>query len=269
MTDPATLRAVLEERRTHVLADLVALEAPPLDGAPDPSLTARLRANSEDELREVDAALGRLGDARPRRRHRRLPAVAVVAVALAALAALTAGAVEPRRSGGFVTGGVASSAAGPTTSAPRDLGAVTNEELEEVVQANPSIVPMRLALVERYLRAGDAARARTHALRALEEPIEGAERARALKYLGWSTALVGRPAEGSALLEESLAMVPDDLDTMWFLANVRLDAKADAAGAVTLLERILAEHIPDDRRKVVADRLQEARRVAGTSTGQQ
>src|SRR5689334_11212450 len=50
----------------------------------------------------------------------------------------------------------------PTGSAPpdttqdgRNLSQVSNEEMEAVLAANPDVVPMRLALVERYLRAAD------------------------------------------------------------------------------------------------------------------
>ena len=43
----------------------------------------------------------------------------------------------------------------PTTTV--DLSSVPNEELERVVAENPDIVPMRLRLVERYLRGATAA----------------------------------------------------------------------------------------------------------------
>src|SRR5437899_9574253 len=42
-----------------------------------------------------------------------------------------------------------------TTQDGRDLSQVSNDEMETVVAANPDVVPMRLALVERYLEAAD------------------------------------------------------------------------------------------------------------------
>ncbi|HEX2064261.1 MAG TPA: tetratricopeptide repeat protein, partial [Acidimicrobiales bacterium] len=144
----------------------------------------------------------------------------------------------------------------------RDLSTVSNEDMEAVVAANPTVSGMRLALVERYLRAGQLEKARRHAHAALEHATDQAEQQRALKYLGWSTAVLGKPEEGVLLLERSLALAPDDLDNMWFLANVRLVGLDDAAKAIPLLERILRAPIDDQRRQVVEGKLAAARAEA-------
>jgi tetratricopeptide (TPR) repeat protein len=264
----STERVALEEWRDRALEDLAALERSTAADLLDGDLVERLRRNSQAEVAAALEALDRVDGPRPAARWHRAPLVACALAALVGLVALAATAVGPRPAGGFVTGGVAADSddAAVDPARGRDLASVSNEDMEEVVRANPDVVPMRLALVERYLRAGDPEKARRHALRALERPLDDAERARALKYLGWSTALVDRPAEGAALLEESLSLVPTDLDTMWFLGNVRLDAGGDPAGAAALFGQILAEDIPDDRRRVVAARLDDARRrLAGAS----
>lgn len=154
--------------------------------------------------------------------------------------------------------------------AGRDLAAVTNEEMEQVVAANPTVVGMRLALVRRYLEAGDAESARRHAQVALDQNPPLPDRQRAEKFLGWSTALLGRAAEGAALLEDSVRLDPGDLDAVWFLANVRLVGLDDPAGAVTLLEQLLGSPAlapatgDTARRAVVEQKLLEAKtRLSG------
>jgi hypothetical protein len=159
--------------------------------------------------------------------------------------------------------------AAPTGSAPpattqdgRDLSQVSNEEMEAVITANPDVVPMRLALVERYLRAADgestldAARsqlekARFHAGEAAARATTTADHARALRDLGWSTARLDDPTTGAKLLEESLAEAPDNADAIWFLANVRFNGLHDAAGAAPLLAALLADNPADPQRQAI------------------
>lgn len=149
--------------------------------------------------------------------------------------------------------------ADPGAAAGRDLSSVTEAEMEEVVSANPRVVPMRLALVERYLRKGDLEAAERHADVALGQATEPDDRQRALQLAGWLTALGGNPTEGAALLTKSLQLDPDDLDTQWFLANVRLVGLNDPTGAATMLEGMLARDLAPDKRSAVEAKLAETR----------
>jgi cytochrome c-type biogenesis protein CcmH/NrfG len=153
-----------------------------------------------------------------------------------------------------------------TTRDGRDLSQVTNEELEAVVTANPGVVPMRLALVERYLRAADGEqtaaarttqlqRARFHAGEAAARATLTADQARALRYLGWTTALLTDPAQGAALLEQSLAKEPGNPDALWFLATVRFDRLQDPAAAKPLLEQLLTTAVDAAQRQAVQAKL--------------
>jgi hypothetical protein len=138
--------------------------------------------------------------------------------------------------------------------------------MEAVVIANPDVVPMRLALVERYLSAADgeqtaAARttqleqARFHAGEAAARATTPADQARALRYLGWTTALLTDPARGADLLEQSLVKEPGNPDALWFLATVRFDKLNDAAAAKPLLEQLLTIPVDDAQRQAVQTKL--------------
>ena len=138
-------------------------------------------------------------------------------------------AVEPRTAGGFATGG-------PETSTI-DLSTLSNEEMEAVVAANPDVIPMRLALARRYVEAGDFSAALPHYFAVLEQEERNPE---ALMYLGWMTYVSGDAATGVALIEQSLEAAPGDLLATWLLANARYHGLGDRAGAVPLLEAVLA-----------------------------
>ena len=160
--------------------------------------------------------------------------------------------------------GSASNGGGPpaTTQDGRNLSQVSNEEMEAVIAANPDVVPMRLALVERYLRAADGEtsldaakaqleKARFHAGEAAARATTAEDRGRALRDLGWSTARLDDPATGAKLIERSLAESPDSSDAIWFLANVRFSGLHDPAGAAPLLAALLADNPPDPQRTAI------------------
>ena len=189
-------------------------------------------------------------------------AAALVVLGIAVGAWLLVGGHDAARS-------VAPDQAGPTPSTTqdgRDLSQVSNEEMETVVAANPDVVPMRLALVERYLHAADGEtnddarvtqlqKAQFHAGEAAARATVPADQARALRYLGWTTAMLTDPAKGAALLEQSLTAEPGNPDTLWYLATVRFDRLHDAAAAKPLLTQLLTLPIADTQRTVVQAKL--------------
>jgi hypothetical protein len=205
-------------------------------------------------------------------RHRRLSDRALVAVIVAgvALLAATGGALLVLSGHNAARSSSAETAsAGPTpatTQDGRDLSQVPNEEMETVVAANPDVVPMRLALVERYLHAADAEqttdarleqlqRANFHAGEASARATAPADQAKALRYLGWTTALLTDPTKGAGLLEQSLVKEPGNPDALWFLATVRFDKLNDPAAAKPLLEQLLQTPVDESQKTAVQDKL--------------
>jgi len=226
------LRIDLERRRDRALDDLVALDAQVASGELDTATAAELRARYQAEaaaaLRALEAPVV---SPAPGRSGKRIAAalIAFAAIAVVVVIALVK-AVEPRPDGGFATGG-------PETATTLDLATVSNEEMEQVVAANPDVIPMRLALARRYVEEGDFSSALPHYFAVLERDERNPE---ALMYLGWMTYLSGDAATGVGLLEQALAVAPDDVLAMWLLANARYYGLDDRAGAVPLLEAVLA-----------------------------
>lgn len=255
MTDT---RAELEERRDLALRDLAELEEQLRAGDVDAAAAAELRTRYEQEaaaalraLRRLDAGSSPAMADRDERRGRRwvVPAVASLAVAAVAVAAVALpGFVGQRPAGGFVTGNEVADG--------RDLSQVTNEEMEQVVAANPDIVEMRLRLAHRYLDEGDHGKAFDHYMAVLDRQPHP----EAMSHLGWVVFQQGDVELALRLLEESRQRDPVHPETMWFLANVHLYGRGDAAAALPLLEQLLQRTDLGDQRAHMQDVLDEARR---------
>lgn len=251
-----TTRASLEERRDLALRDLVDLDEQEAAGEIPAARARQLRQRYEadaarafdrlDELDRVDrdpeAGSDPAGRARAETESRPTPAaggsvvggrrriagVALVGAVAAAVVLSVRGDLMPRPAGGFVTGN--------EVTGGRDLSEVTNAEMEEVVAANPDVVPMRLRLAHRYLEDGEYDRAVEHYLAVLDrEPAP-----EAMAHLGWLVFLDGEVEVAADLLVASLERDPDDPETLWFLANVRLYGQQDAAAAKPLLQELLS-----------------------------
>jgi len=174
--------------------------------------------------------------------------------AVVALLLVVGGGDDEGDDGGGSGGGTAAA-----TATARDLSSVPDDELERVVAEHPGVVPMRLALVERYLRAGDLEAAQAHAEEAAVRADVVGDRARALRYLGWTTALLGEPEQGEGLLVQSLGLDPSDRDGLYFLARVRYELLDRADLALEPLERLDAMAMDDEQRRLVDDLLARVR----------
>ncbi len=231
---------LLEQRRDQSIADLRALDAQVAAGEIAADDAARLRRRYEtdvaDALEAIDAARG----AAPAGRSARRVWFGVVAFAVAAAGVVFAltRAVEPRDDTGPLSG-----VAADVVTSGVDLSTITDQQMEEVVAANPDITDMRLALARRYVEEGDFSSALPHYLYVLNQ----GPNAEALMYVGWMTYLSGDPDTGASLLERSLSMAPDDVLAQWFLANVRYTGLNDVAGALPLLQAVIdSGQAPDD-----------------------
>ncbi len=200
-------------------------------GEVDPETAANLRATYEAE-RAADVAPA------PSRLPRLIAGGTVLVVGLAVVIFAVVRAADPREPGEFATGGIAQDGG-------RDLASVTNEELEQVVAANPDVIPMRLALARRYFNDGDFSAALPHYLAVLEDEAHP----EALANVGWMAYLSNEPRTAAGYLEHSLEVAPGYLPAQWFLANVRLFGLDDPAGAEPLIRAVLAaDDVPPDVR---------------------
>ncbi|TQM09881.1 tetratricopeptide repeat protein [Pseudonocardia kunmingensis] len=245
-------QAQLRQLADQAVRDIVELEAQVAAGeiteAGARPLRHRYETTAGRALQAVDA-LGPEGDAaaetRPRPRGWTLAYVMAGVVALMAAVVLLPTSVLQRPAGGFVTGNEAVQGVAP----PLDpSAAVTDEQLEQVVDANPEVVGMRLALADRYAGQGEYDRAVRHYLEALRREPRNVE---GLAGLSWLLLQVGQPQEALTAANEALSIDPAHIRALWSKANIQLHGVDDPTGArATLQELARRDLTPEDRTQV-------------------
>lgn len=243
-------REELEQRRDQALRDLDELERQHAEGELTDADAARLRLRYEAEAAAAISALekpepvpspGAATAGRGAIRARRAAYWSTLAAALIAATVLLPQSVLDRPAGGFVTGNEldgdpANAPADPVTGG-RDLDTVTNSEMEAVVQANPDVVGMRLALARRYVEGGDLPSAMLHFAEVLKREPKNPQ---ALAYIGWAYLLSDQPDKAEGYITEARRLDPTLLDALWFEANLRLHNLDDPRGALELLAEMAA-----------------------------
>jgi tetratricopeptide (TPR) repeat protein len=244
-------RARLEDRIDQATRDLAEVGDQEAAGELDALTAADLRATYTAELETLERSLVALEDAPPvepagRSRNRLLAGAAVLVIGAAAL---TFGVVQSADTSGAAEGVVAAA----LTADGRDLSEISNEEMEEVVAANPDVVGMRLALARRYFEDGDLSAALGHYL----QVVERQPHPEALANLGWITFLASDEYEVAESYEEAaLEVSPDWTPAYWYLANIRYAGLGDPAGAVEALRELLGRGgIPDQIRTAAEELL--------------
>ena len=223
----------------------------------DADTARRLIERYRHELDAIDegAGDGVPEQAGPGRSGRRLVGTLLLIGAVIAVSVTAYLAIRPRE-GGFVTGNMET---------PVDLSAVTNDQMEAVIAANPDvpeIAAMRLSLADRYFEAGEFSNALPHYLGALDGVLDRTRRARALARVGWMTFESGNAGIARSYLDEAVAVDDGYAEAHLFLGLLLL-AEADAAGALEHLEPLLDEEdMPEGTREAIEALIAGARRQA-------
>jgi cytochrome c-type biogenesis protein CcmH/NrfG len=244
VTDERELQQI--EMLTEELTDLDAQLA---DGEIDVETADRLRARYVAELDAAIERRGQTGDSvssesaepagRRRMSRRSLIGTAAVAVAIVVIgisAAISLTSTSPSGVEGLVEEILSGEG--------RDLSEVTNEEMEAVVDANPGVVPMRLALARRYFEAGDFDLALDHYFVILE--VE--RNPEALANVGWMTYLSGHPDVAAGYVEAALERDPTSLTANWYIGNIYVTLDRGDEAIVHLTIVATDEDIPSDVR---------------------
>jgi tetratricopeptide (TPR) repeat protein len=256
-----TTRRHLEQQRDEALRDLIDLEQQVSDGEIADEDARQLREQYEVEAVGALRALQDSDpDSQPGTHHS--PADKTTAphsgrywvtsrrllYAMGLLAAVATGVLVPqfvvdRPAGGYVTGNEVLQQPGGIVSDQRssgtrtgDLSEVTNEELEAVVNANPEILGMRLALAERYIAENRFDLAVVHYMKALDDAPENT---RALAGLSWVLLQADEVDEAQKLAAQALENDPQSVEAMWVQANILLYGLDDPRGAEELLDTLL------------------------------
>lgn len=248
----------IDERTARRLWVRYASEA--VDAASAARVSGEAATDGETGGLDSGADHDRLAEPAPRRPRASLWVAGAVVVAAAGAAATVTVATDERAPGGFVTGNEVTD---PGT-AQRDLSVVTNEEMEQVVAANPDIVDMRARLAHRYLDDGDLDRAVDHYL----EVLDRHDHPEAMSHLGWILFTQGRSDLAAPLIERSRELDPADVESTWFMANLLVYGQERPGEAIPLLEGLLVrDELGSDQREDVASVLDDALEALAASEG--
>lgn len=241
----------LREQLAHVEADLAEVSGQLAAGEIDDDTGARLEAGLREEAAALAIALEeRPGPEEPPTRTGRLDRRAVLGVAILLAGGLVVAVTLVLTTQDSSDGGI-------VDAPPIDVASITPDRLEEVVAANPDIVPMRLALARLLLEEGEVLRAAQHYGEVLAREPANPE---ALASLGWISFLVEEHTTAEGYLADALSVEPDYPQALWWLANVRMLGLADPAGAIEPLERLLERSdLPAEIRAGAEDMLAAAR----------
>ncbi|MDJ0923678.1 MAG: hypothetical protein QNJ77_03870 [Acidimicrobiia bacterium] len=247
----------LRERIAQTERDLAELaeqvDTGELDRATAERLAGRYEAERSGLLRQLDGEgepVDTAATGGPLVTGRRAGGAALLVVAAAVLTFAVVNAVAG-------TEGVEGVASDVATGGGTNLDNISNDQMEEVVAANPDIAPMRLALADRYFADGDFSNALTHYMYVLEE-LEIQDPS-ALANVGWMTYQSGVPDVAESFVERSLEIQPDGGVAFWYLANIRFRGLDDAQGALDPLRRLLEyDNLPAELRTAAEELLAEA-----------
>lgn len=134
-----------------------------------------------------------------------------------------------------------------------DLSKVSNEEMEALVEVNPDVVGMRVALARRYFEAGEFGKALDHYMVVLEQD----KNPEALANVGWMTYMSGRSDVALGYVEAALQVRPDYLTATWFLGNIQLTLGNHEAATEAFTTIIESDEIPDDVKELARSLLLE------------
>ena len=92
-----------------------------------------------------------------------------------------------------------------------NLDDVSNAEMEKVIELNPDIFPMRIALANRYFEEFDYSSALPHFMYVAQNSEDIELKSLALSQIGWMVHDSGDTETSLNYIEEALSMSPDSL----------------------------------------------------------
>ncbi len=243
-----------EERLEQANRDLIEVDRQAADGELDAATAEHLREVYRNEIAALQASSAReltddeLAPVQPARRGRR--ALLGTLLIVSSVVAITVAVVQSagQREGGFITG------TGADTGV--DLASVSNEEMAQVIAANPdnpAINRMRLALAGRYFETGDQQAAFRWYDEVLQSEPTEAEASEALGRIGWLVFVSGDTALAEQSLTRALELAPANLDAAFFLGRLYADTDRPAE-AIDVWSAIADDpSLPDNVREVARD----------------
>jgi tetratricopeptide (TPR) repeat protein len=249
-------REAVEERLRHARRDLAELMAQLEEGEIDEATATRLRARYEADVTEAEAELASMpGPERAPAPKTAKPAAASPAgkapvlfagtrralwVMGGVIVALTVVIVFLARSGGDEEPAAGAPPPSPTGTVGAEGGFA---EMEAAVAADPTNMPLRLALGGMYFELGEYLSAMEQYLAVIEGEATPAEQSVAFGRVGFLAYVTGQYDAAVAYIQQGIDADPDNGENYLFMGVLQLYGLGDAEAAVSAFESVLA--LPD------------------------
>tara|TARA_Y100000389_G_scaffold112952_1_gene110091 strand:+ start:2956 stop:3486 length:531 start_codon:yes stop_codon:yes gene_type:complete len=139
-----------------------------------------------------------------------------------------------------------------------DLDSVSNEEMEIVVNENPEIFPMRIALGDRYFEDANYSKALPHFMYVAENTLDAELKSYSLAQIGWMVYESGNKEVAINYLNESISINPDSIISNSYLGVLYLQEPSTRTKGVEIINNLLlADNLADEDRdfleRIIAD----------------
>ena len=266
MSDLGGERPALEQRRGHVQQDLAELADQVAVGEIDAATAERLETAYRAELAEIESALASSaevpGQSQPSAAmspRRAIVGTLALVAAFTVVIAFIGGDTVPSQQG----------AAAGVDATPQSNPAVAGgslDAMEQQIAADPNNVRLRLTVADAYFQRDEYSPSLSHYLAVLEADPTPQQESIALGRVGWMAFITGQLDAADGYLTQALDVDPGNVEGKLFLGYMRVFGFDDPAGAIPLLEDVLASpDLSPDLRVEVQQTLESARRAEPSS----
>ena len=133
-----------------------------------------------------------------------------------------------------------------------DLSNVTNEEMEQVIKLNPDILPMRIALANRYFESYDYSNALIHFMYVAENTDDIDLKSYSLAQIGWMVYESGDELTSMSYINEAVRLSPGSLLGSTYKGIIYVQNPNTRSEGIKILESLKSNtSLPEDDLKII------------------
>ena len=133
-----------------------------------------------------------------------------------------------------------------------DLSNVTNEEMEQVIILNPDILPMRIALANRYFESYDYSNALIHFMYVAENTDDIDLKSYSLAQIGWMVYESGDELTSMSYINEAVRLSPGSLLGSTYKGIIYVQNPNTRSEGIKILESLKSNtSLPEDDLKII------------------
>jgi tetratricopeptide (TPR) repeat protein len=133
-----------------------------------------------------------------------------------------------------------------------DLSNVTNEEMEQVIKLNPDILPMRIALANRYFESYDYSNALIHFMYVAENTNDIDLKSYSLAQIGWMVYESGDELTSMSYINEAVRLSPRSILGSTYKGIIYVQNPDTRSEGIKILESLKSNpSLPEDDLKII------------------